>query len=484
MSPASSLPYHHILFNPLAQYLLGILTILEQTGCPNYPFASTSNGWTTAFHNVYATVALDCHHPVGKNRHHKFKDKMVEIWVAMESKVRAGERSPESSPAFALGLRQLERYRAVTRDTEETRKMPRGGAAAKIELAAAVSDELPAPAAVAAAAQGAVVDAPPPSPGPMAKPAAEGGAAKADSNPASSTAPVVAAATAASAVTASGSAAMAPSSAASTLSPGRIPLPRRGRPRHLRNPPNAASTKGPTSRESLVRIEDRLHRLEALAFHSFLGSGSGPGSKLLHASAANLGRLHHLWLQNRATATASSSSSSAPDKDRARHAKRLQPYYEDAIRAYLSQLAELVADQDGAVSDADPEDLFAALQDLDALMRAQDLGGHAVAAPNGGKRTDVAALIRDAYRVTLDAYLKRVNPDLAEEEEEEELSDAEESSDRRPSRKRPADEAMGGAGDHDDEEDDDDDDDEEEDGDADEEDGEDHRGADALVVDV
>jgi hypothetical protein len=408
---------------------------------------------------VYATVALDCHHPVGKNRHHKFKDKMVEIWIAIEAEVLAGRKNPELSPVVALGLRQLERYRTVTRDTEETRKIPRGGTvSAKIGAGAdgSASVEVPVPAAAVADA----ATPPPGSPGPKDKPAAEGAAATAAGKPAPSAAPVDAAAALA---------VPAAATAATTIAaPERIPLPRRGRPRHLRNPPNSASTKGPTTRESLVRIEDRLRRLEAIAVPSFPGSGPGSGSKLFsRAPESNLGMLHHLWLQNRA---------SASHPDRARHAKRIKPHYEGAIRQYLSQVETVVT------AGADPDDLFAALLDLDALMRAHDLESDGVAAvrsaaaagnieklptANGsGKASDdVGAQIREAYKVTLDAYLKLINPDLVEEddeEEEEELSDAEESSGHRVSRKRPADEAMSGDRDEDGEE---------EDGDEDDEDG-------------
>jgi hypothetical protein len=449
------------IFRLARKYLAGILTILDQTGCPNYPFASTSNGWTTAFHNVYATVALDCHHPVGKNRHHKFKDKMVEIWNAIEAEVVAGRKNPELSPVVALGLRQLERYRTVTRDTEETRKIPRGGTTtAKIGASAdgSANVEVPVPAAVVADA----ATPPPLSPGPKDKPVAEGAAATATAGkPSPSAAPVVAAA----AVTVP-----ATMTAATIAAPERIPLPRRARPRHLKNPPNSASTKGPTTRESLVRVEDRLRRLEAVAFPSFPGSGSG--SKLFsRAPESNLGMLHHLWLQNRA---------SAAHLDRARHAKRIKPHYEGAIREYLSQLDRVVT------AGADPDDLFASLLDLDALLRAHDLESDVVdrstaagnsdqlATANGsGKASDdVGAQIREAYKGTLDAYLKLINPDLAADEEDDDeeeaaLSDAEESSGHRVSRKRPADEAMGGN----DTEGDRDEDGEEEDGDEDEEDG-------------
>jgi hypothetical protein len=498
-----------------SQYLAGILTILEQTGCPNYPFASTSNGWTTAFHNVYATVALDCHHPVGKNRHHKFKDKMVEIWTAMEAEVLAGRKSAELSPVFALGLRQLERYRAVTRDTEETRKIPRGGTVtSKIGASAdgsTVEVQVVPAAAVAAAAAVAEAEAdaatpPPLSPDPKAKSTAEArdAATGAGKKLPSSGAPVVAgdAATAVAAAAAAGAATVV-----TIAAPERVPLPRRNKPRHLRNPPNsssgaAASTKGPTTREWLGRIESRLHRLEAIAFHA-MSTSSGLFS---HPSASHLGRLHQLWLQNRGTSatcsTSSSSSSSASSKDehdhRAKHAKRLQPHYEAAIRQYLVHLGQLVTDWD----DADPDDLFAALQDLDALMRAQELGIGVAAGANanrsntgkGQSNDDGVGLVRDAYKVTLDAYLRRTNPDLAQQQEDEDLSDAEDDDDdddeeqpqaspgRRPSRKRPADEAMGdnnndSEGDHEEEE-------EEEDGEEKEEEEDDAAGPESIVVNV
>jgi len=65
------------------QYLSGILHAVETSGCASQAVATTTNAWMTAFNIVYTTVATDCHLPQGKNRHHKFKDKIVEVWQAM-----------------------------------------------------------------------------------------------------------------------------------------------------------------------------------------------------------------------------------------------------------------------------------------------------------------------------------------------------------------------------------------------------------------
>ena len=60
---------------------------LDDTEAPKAAAAShkESNEWYKAFHAVYAGVGRDCSQPAGKNRYHKFKDKIVELWTAIEA---------------------------------------------------------------------------------------------------------------------------------------------------------------------------------------------------------------------------------------------------------------------------------------------------------------------------------------------------------------------------------------------------------------
>jgi len=67
-----------------------------------------------AFETVYGSVATDCHLPQGKNRHHKFKDKVVEVWHAMEGEM--GEK--KHHPLYQLGMKQLNTYRTVAKTLE------------------------------------------------------------------------------------------------------------------------------------------------------------------------------------------------------------------------------------------------------------------------------------------------------------------------------------------------------------------------------
>jgi hypothetical protein len=104
----------------LLKYLQGVLQALETSACATQPVATTNNAWMTAFHNVYSEVATDCHLPQGKNRHHKFKDKMVELWYALEEEIMDTTKPSATTahPLYALGIRQLDTYRSVARDTD------------------------------------------------------------------------------------------------------------------------------------------------------------------------------------------------------------------------------------------------------------------------------------------------------------------------------------------------------------------------------
>jgi hypothetical protein len=81
------------------------LNSLESSGAPLVAAAShkAGNPWYKAFHGVYGGVAADCSIPTGKNRYHKFKDKIVELWTAMEQ--------IESHPLKEMGVQQISSYR-------------------------------------------------------------------------------------------------------------------------------------------------------------------------------------------------------------------------------------------------------------------------------------------------------------------------------------------------------------------------------------
>jgi len=91
-------------------FLSQILEYIEQAGAPNCPAAShkTDNSWYKAFDLVYNSVASDYSIPTGKNRYHKFKDKIVEVWVALEQQ-EGGH--PGEHLCRSQAIQQLARHR-------------------------------------------------------------------------------------------------------------------------------------------------------------------------------------------------------------------------------------------------------------------------------------------------------------------------------------------------------------------------------------
>ena len=85
----------------------GVLQALESAGAHHAAAAShkASNPWYKSFHSIYGGVASDCSVPTGKNRYHKFKDKIVELWQAMET------HETYSGPLRDMAVRQLTAYR-------------------------------------------------------------------------------------------------------------------------------------------------------------------------------------------------------------------------------------------------------------------------------------------------------------------------------------------------------------------------------------
>ena len=88
---------------------------MDQSNAPGCYAAShkSTNEWYKAFDVVYSNVAADCSIPTGKNRFHKFKEKIVELWNAMETD------APDDHPLKARAVQQLNTYRLVC---EEARK--------------------------------------------------------------------------------------------------------------------------------------------------------------------------------------------------------------------------------------------------------------------------------------------------------------------------------------------------------------------------
>jgi hypothetical protein len=124
--------------------LSGVLNSIESSGAHNGANAShkASNPWYKAFHSIYGGVASDCSVPTGKNRYHKFKDKIVELWVAME---QAG-----AHPLKDMGVRQYNAYKQAldTRPPAPNGDSPSKPAAAVTDKAGTTGTEIsPKPAA-------------------------------------------------------------------------------------------------------------------------------------------------------------------------------------------------------------------------------------------------------------------------------------------------------------------------------------------------
>jgi hypothetical protein len=97
-----------------------------QAGAPTTAAAShkASNAWFKAFDLVYGGVAADCSIPTGKNRYHKFKDKIVELWTAME------QQAPDDHPLKERAVDQLIEYRKACEESAALVKKE-GGAPTK-----------------------------------------------------------------------------------------------------------------------------------------------------------------------------------------------------------------------------------------------------------------------------------------------------------------------------------------------------------------
>lgn len=115
------------------------MNALEETGAPQAAAASQnpSNAWYKAFDQVYTGVARDCSVPHGKNRYHKFKDKIIEMWQALEN--YAGDDIPLQDKAVA----QLEEYRKACTLKATTPRKDFGGWPIPKALAAPIPNKTP-----------------------------------------------------------------------------------------------------------------------------------------------------------------------------------------------------------------------------------------------------------------------------------------------------------------------------------------------------
>ena len=89
---------------------------MESSNCAACPAANASewNPWQQAFDRIYnSSIANDISLPAGKNRLHKFKEKIVELWNAMELAVNEGRQST-AHPLYSMAMKQLEVYQSVS----------------------------------------------------------------------------------------------------------------------------------------------------------------------------------------------------------------------------------------------------------------------------------------------------------------------------------------------------------------------------------
>jgi hypothetical protein len=92
------------------------LEVVEASGCHLKATATTTNAWRVAFDATYSTVLSDFSIPSGKNRYHKYRDKIVEIWKAME--LKDGEGTTKDNALYEMAALQ---YAYFSRATDERR---------------------------------------------------------------------------------------------------------------------------------------------------------------------------------------------------------------------------------------------------------------------------------------------------------------------------------------------------------------------------
>ena len=91
----------------VSQFLTQVLQCIEDAGAPETAAAShkANNAWYKAFDLIYGGVAREYSIPTGKNRYHKFKDKILEVWQALE------QQAPGENHCREVAMDQYERYK-------------------------------------------------------------------------------------------------------------------------------------------------------------------------------------------------------------------------------------------------------------------------------------------------------------------------------------------------------------------------------------
>jgi len=112
-----------------------LLDTLDETEAPKAAAAShkATNEWYKAFHAVYAGVGRDCSQPGGKNRYHKFKDKIVELWTGIEA-YTGGDL-----PLRGRALEQLDEHRRACQSNPAVKREAKSALAFKVAAAAAAA---------------------------------------------------------------------------------------------------------------------------------------------------------------------------------------------------------------------------------------------------------------------------------------------------------------------------------------------------------
>jgi len=126
-------------------FLRQVIEILETNQVAAYPMATNDTPWSEAFDTLYSTVATEYALPQGKNRLHKFKEKMVELWSAMQGEVTLGIKS-EQHPIYRMAIKQWKNHQTVMKDKS---KLPQ-----PVQLAAAIAQTARANAANEAGMEG------------------------------------------------------------------------------------------------------------------------------------------------------------------------------------------------------------------------------------------------------------------------------------------------------------------------------------------
>ena len=107
---------HAVQYTFSSQFLTQVLQCIEEAGAPEASSAShkANNAWYKAFDLIYGGVAREYSIPTGKNRYHKFKDKILEVWVALEG------QAPGENHCRELSMDQYDRYKRVCAEASKT----------------------------------------------------------------------------------------------------------------------------------------------------------------------------------------------------------------------------------------------------------------------------------------------------------------------------------------------------------------------------